>query len=132
MKVYHHEQSDAEKARSKKGKKSGVKGKKWEQQVARDLRKILPPHYTVYRRAQNERHHKKNDVEVRNNGVREIGIECKHRDKVNWAESLDQDLVDCSPGALPVAVCKDTGCQAVAIMFYDDWLQLIAESKGER
>ena len=132
MKVYHRDQTDAEKARSKRGKKSGRKGKRFEQDVAKRLREVLPKAYTVYRRPQNETMHRVPDVSVSMNGRQEIGVECKHRDKVNLLSALDQAIIDTDNRGLPVAVCKETRQAAVVVMLFDDWLQLIAEAKGER
>jgi hypothetical protein len=107
------------------GKASRVKGRAYEQDVARKLRPIYPE---ARRGLQFQDGSTAPDVIAG-----PWHIECKKRKaRPNPLAALEQAERDCDPKRVPVAVCKQDRARATVTMRFDDWLELVADAERWR
>lgn len=103
------------------GRASREKGKRWEREVARMLREVMPG--AEIKRGWQSRSGRDNpDVDCP-----VFWVEAKHHKLTNPREALRQAKRDAPRGRVPVAVCKDDRKPPFIVMLLDDWLDFIQE-----
>ncbi len=111
-------------------RRSVVKGKVWEREVARRLRTAMPG--CEARRGLSQ---------SRGGGAEEsdvvvpcFHVEAKHHAVVNVGAALAQACEDAGPGLYPIAVCKSDRRPPMVAMRLDDFEALVAEwwERGKR
>lgn len=100
------------------GKLRRRKGRAYEQQVARDCRAAG---LDARRGLQSRDGSEAPDVVAD-----PLSIECKHGKRPNVVAALMQAQENANKGTYPVAVCKQDGCDAVAVLFWSDLLEIVA------
>ena len=105
-----YEQSDKEKAASKRGKKSKAKGKAGEKATAEELQTIDMPGFEVVQRNQGKWTGKhRPEVAICSEGNyhdQHFHFECKWRKSIGWKQALLQAEADAKSFAIPVVVGK--------------------------
>jgi len=124
MTVYHREQTDKERALSKRGKRSKAKGKRGEKWLADFLREqfgdlLGPGKLEVTQRNQGKWSGRyRPEVAINpwgNYHDHLIHFECKRDEKRSILAAYKQAERDCAPGAIPIAVCKRSREPAIAV-----------------
>jgi hypothetical protein len=95
------------------------KGKRWERQVVKLLKKAMPGE-DIRRGWQSRGGHESPDVDCP-----VFWVECKSGKKPNPRAALKQAICDCSPGRIPVAVIKDDRQDPFVVMTMEGWLELV-------
>jgi hypothetical protein len=105
------------------GKSSVIKGKRFERQVAKDLRGIFPD----ARRGMQARHGG-DAPDVDHAGP--LWPECKHGKRPNIPAALEQATIAAKgTGRVPIAVCRRDHCDATVTLWWEDFLALLEEWK---
>jgi len=124
MTVYHREQTDKEKVRSKRGKSAKRKGRRAEKWLADFLRErfgdlLGPGKLEVTQRNQGKWSGRyRPEVAIHpwgNYHDHLIHFECKRDEKRSILAAYKQAERDCAPGAIPIAVCKRSREPAIAV-----------------
>ena len=106
------------------GKLSREKGKRFERDVASRFREYG---YDAHRTAQYKGNTgQAGDVE----GVPYIHIECKHQERMNLYDWMEQSVTDAAAeggGNLPVVVHKANNEPVLVTMVFDDWIHMYSE-----
>jgi len=101
------------------------KGKRFEQLIAKEMRKVFGGHV---RRGWQARDGKDAPDVV---GT-PFWIECKHHKKVNIKAALKQAKDDCvlstNPNIPPLAICKDDREEPIVAMYLSDFIRLMEET----
>ncbi len=103
------------------GKAQREKGKRFEQAVAKDLRKIFGEKVGRGWQA-------RSGIDAPDVVGTPFWIECKHHKKVNIRAALLQAVNDSNvhnESMLPIAVCKDDKCDSIVALLWDDFLKLL-------
>ena len=115
MKVYKREQSDRERAASKRGRRNRDKGGRFEKVIEKDCNQVIED-FDCGGYASKGFKSEKDVIWLSHNGRTIFNIECKHWKKVNWREAYEDALRRQRAGSMPVAVCKDNQKEPVMIM----------------
>lgn len=102
------------------GKSQREKGKRFEREVARRFRDVLPG-YDVRRGFQSRRGSDAPDVDVP-----KFWVEAKVGARTNPRAALAQ-AIEATDGRIPVAVCKDDRKDPVVMMRMDDFLDFVLD-----
>lgn len=103
------------------GRRSRIKGKVWEQTLARKFREAMPD-AEIKRGMQYRSGEEAPDVEMP-----VFWVESKHHHRTNIKAALKQAEDAAPKGRVALAVCKDDHQPAIVAMYLDDFLEFIAE-----
>jgi hypothetical protein len=106
------------------GKSQRIKGRAWEQAVAREFRAALPDMAEQIKRGwQSRAGHDAPDVDVPG-----LWVECKAHRKCDLVAALAQaEVAAAGTGRVPVAICKDDRQRPTVTMYHEDFYELVRE-----
>lgn len=125
MPVFRHEQSDKEKAASKRGKAARRKGHDAERELVREFNEVLKPPWHAERRLQVKGGKGKGDVEISYEADPVFHIESKRRKRPNIKAALEQAEQDCRAGVMPIAYTRADREEAIVSMRMDTFIVLL-------
>lgn len=102
------------------GKMSREKGKRFERQVAHAFQEYGYPARRAQQFAGKEGNH---DVV----GVPGLSIECKHVERLNIYDAVEQSIRDAQDGEMPTVIHRKNGKPMLVTMTFDSWIDLYRE-----
>jgi len=121
-----YEQTDEEKAASKRGKKSKRKGGVFEREMVNFFRETLSDAWHVQRLLQSRGGAGLPDIEIVLGDRLLLHAECKHSLRPNIWRAMDQARHDAHRGAVPIAITKQTNGYTLVTMDLADFASLLA------
>lgn len=131
MKTIKREQTDKEKAASKKGKAARVKGKRGEKEWADWLKVQLDRLSSIEVLQRNQfkwsgKHRPEVAICVKGNYADCIvHFECKWQETLSIHKAVEQAVADAASGAIPVVAHKRSRQDVLVTMRADDWIQIM-------
>jgi hypothetical protein len=125
MPVFKREQTDAEKARSKRGRSARTKGHNFEREIVNRLHEVIPDGYNACRMLQYRGGGSLPDVEIRSESGAIAHIECKKGKRPNIPKAFDQAFHDHKPGTIPIAVTRADRDHTLVTMRFQDWVDML-------
>ena len=124
MKVFKREQSDREKAASKRGKSAKIKGDRFEKAQENY-------HNEAYERNEVKAHARRGlksekDLEIIDDDTGRIVLnkECRRWKKVSWKAAWKKAISKQRAGSIPVVICKDDYEEEIMILRLRDGIEM--------
>jgi hypothetical protein len=130
MKVYKREQSDKEKARSKRGKAARRKGHDFERALVVRFNEDLKDFHAV-RNTQSKGGRGKADVRL-TGSLHEFHIESKSMKQPNIKAAYAQAVEDSKFGSIPTAITKTTLGSTLVTIGLDDFIAILQALEGSQ
>lgn len=64
-------------------------------------------------------------------GLPGVHLECKHVEKLNIHDAMQQSIVDAREGELPVVIFKKNRKRTLVALTFEDFMELYEEAKGK-
>jgi hypothetical protein len=125
MPIFKREQSDKEKAASKRGRSARRKGHSHEREIVNRLREVLPVGYNARRMLQGAGGRGLPDVEISNDSGALFHLECKRGKRPNIPKAFQQAWDDHKPGTVPAAVTKADRDHTLVTMRWQDFTEML-------
>jgi len=133
MKVYKREQTDAEKALSKRGKTARMKGITYERELVKEFNERLQD-FHAERGLQMKGGRGRADIRL-TGALHEFHCECKNAAKPNSRKAYHQASRDSKWGSIPIAITKVSGEHmenSQVTMSLDDFIAILQALEGSQ
>jgi hypothetical protein len=127
MKIIKYDQSDKEKAASKRGRRSRRKGAQFERDIVNLFKAILPEGFDAWRGLQSKGGGCNPDVAVRGSQTKEMFLHCelKKGKAPNPRKAYHQAFCDSQPGTMPIAVTQKDREAILVTMRWQDFTEML-------